>query len=68
MRAATDTSLPADHENTETEDQTSPTGPPEKSVGDGNDVHEDDGMQQPCEGTTPTESSTGQRLWHASRH
>ena len=68
MRAATDTSLPADDENTETEDQTSPTGPPEKIVRDGNNVDEDDGMQQLCEGTTPTESSTGERLWHASRH
>ena len=68
MRTAADTSLPADHENIETEDQTSPTGPPEKSVSDGNNVHADDGMQQPCEGTTPTESSTGERLYHASRH
>ena len=68
MRAATDTSLPADDENTETEDQESATGPPDKSVGDCNNVHEDDGMQQLCEDTTPTESSTGERLWHASRH
>ena len=62
MRAATDTSLPADHENTETEDQTSLTDPPKKSVCDGNDVRKGDGMQQLCEGTTLSESSTGERV------